>query len=82
MLNRLLKSNRNQCKRYEKKSAHHAQVDVKLLFFNNENGKKIKHYQYTAIGDAIRIYALKIYSKHTQANAIDFINHLIDKLPF
>ncbi|QGP50436.1 hypothetical protein PsalN5692_01901 [Piscirickettsia salmonis] len=55
---------------------------LNFYFFNNENGKKIKHYQYTAIGDAIRIYALKIYSKHTQTNAIDFINHLIDKLPF
>ncbi|QGP60881.1 Integrase core domain protein [Piscirickettsia salmonis] len=72
-----------QFKRYEKKvPGHHVQVDVKFLFFNDEDGKRIKRYQYTAIDDATRIRALKIYSKHTQANAIDFINYVVDKFPF
>jgi transposase InsO family protein len=32
--------------------------------------------------DATRVRALKIYEKHTQASAIDFIDHLIEKFPF
>ncbi|GFE67367.1 hypothetical protein KIN_44410 [Litoreibacter roseus] len=37
---------------------------------------------YTAIDDATRVRALKIYDKHTQANTIDFIDHIIEKFPF
>ena len=40
----------------------------------DNNEKKIKRYQYTAIDDATRIWVLKIYERHTQMNAIDFIN--------
>jgi IS30 family transposase len=29
-----------------------------------------------------RVRALKIYRRHTQANAIDFINYVVDKFPF
>ena len=58
------------------------QVDVKFLTFIAEKRKKIRRFQYTAIDDATRIRALKIYARHTQANAIDFINHVIDKFPF
>ncbi|WP_395168580.1 hypothetical protein ACGP04_06195 [Piscirickettsia salmonis] len=37
-----------QFKRYEKKvPGHHVQVDVKFLFFNDEDGKRIKRYQLT-----------------------------------
>jgi hypothetical protein len=32
----------------------------------------VRRFQYTAIDDATRVRALKIYSKHTQQNAIDF----------
>jgi hypothetical protein len=28
------------------------------------------------------VRALKIYAKHTQANAIDFVDHIIEKFPF
>lgn len=28
---------------------HHVQVDVKFLFFKDQNGKQVKRYQYTAI---------------------------------
>lgn len=38
--------------------------------------------QYTAIDDATRILALKIYDRHTQANAVDFIATVIAKFPF
>lgn len=63
-------------------SGHHVQVDVKFLFFNTPDGQRIKRFQYTAIDDATRIRALKIYEKHNQANAIDFINYVVNKLPF
>lgn len=69
--------------RYEKKvPGHHVQVDVKFLFFIDESGQRIKRFQYTAIDDSTRIRALKIYEKHTQANATDFINYVVEKFPF
>jgi len=77
------KRSRTRFKRYEKKvPGHHVQVDVKFLFFKDHRGKRIRRFQYTAIDDCTRIRALKIYDKHTQGNAIDFINYVIDKFPF
>lgn len=70
-------------KRYAKSvPGHHVQVDVKFLRFNDEEGCKIRRFQYTAIDDATRIRALKIYQRHTQQNAIDFIKYVVDKFPF
>jgi transposase InsO family protein len=69
--------------RYNKQvPGHQIQVDVKYLTFQNKQSQNIRRYQYTAIDDATRIRALKIYSKHTQANAINFIDYLIGKFPF
>ena len=36
----------------------------------------------TAIDDAARIRALKVYHRHTQANAIDFLDYVVEKFPF
>ena len=58
------------------------QVDVKFLTFKDKSGAAIKRYQYAAIDDATRIRALKIYDRHNQANAIDFVDHVIEKFPF
>ena len=70
-------------KRYEKQvPGHHIQMDVKFLVFREPDGKKIKRYQYTAIDDATRIRALKVYDKHTQKNAIKFADHIIERFPF
>lgn len=70
-------------KRYNKQiPGHHIQVDVKFLIFKGKRGAKIKRYQYTAIDDATRIRALKVYDRHTQANAIDFVDYVIKKFPF
>jgi transposase len=70
-------------KRYEKQvPGHHIQMDVKFLKFKDSNGKKVKRYQYTAIDDATRIRALKVYKRHTQKNAINFVNYVIKKFPF
>ena len=70
-------------KRYEKRvPGHHVQVDVKFLNFVDNKGRKIRRYQYTAIDDATRIRTLKIYPKHNQVCAIDFINHIVERFPF
>jgi len=70
-------------KRYNKQvPGHHIQMDVKFLIFKGKNGRKLKRYQYTAIDDATRVRALKVYPRHTQKNAIDFVDHVIDTFPF
>jgi len=70
-------------KRYAKQvPGHHIQMDVKFLTFRGKHGQKIRRFQFTAIDDATRVRALKIYKKHTQANAIDFVDYVIEKFPF
>jgi transposase InsO family protein len=70
-------------KRYAKRvPGHHIQVDVTFLTLKDTEGKKIRRFQYTAIDDATRIRALKVYQRHTQKNAIDFIDYVIEKFPF
>lgn len=77
------KCSRSKFKRYEKKvPGHHVHIDVKFLFVNDSDGKRIKRFQYTAIDDCTRIQALKIYEKHNQQSSIDFLNHVVDKFPF
>ena len=69
-------------KRYNKQvPGHHIQMDVKFLAFKGKRGEKIRRFQYTAIDDAMRVRSLKVYEKHTQANAIDFVDHVIEKSP-
>ncbi len=67
-------------KRYQKQvPGHHIQVDVKFLTFRGKSGEKVRRFQYTAIDDATRVRALKVYEKHTQANAINFIDYISSK---
>jgi transposase InsO family protein len=69
--------------RYAKEvPGHHVQVDVKVLSLNRSDGRRVRRFQYTAIDDATRVRSLKIYALHNQANAIRFIDHLIEKFPF
>ena len=71
-----------QLKRYEKQvPGHRVQVD-KFLSFRNQDGREIKRYQYTAIDDATRARALRIYDKHHQSCAIDFVDYILAKFPF
>jgi transposase len=54
-----------QTQRYQKQvPGHHIQVDVKFLTFKEPDGKQLKRFQYTAIDDATRVRALKIYERH------------------
>jgi len=70
-------------RRYAKQvPGHHIQLDVKFLTLRTDKDTRIRRYQYTAIDDATRIRALKIYSKHNQKNAIRFIDHVIQRFPF
>jgi transposase InsO family protein len=55
---------------------------VKFLNFIRTDGKKIRRLQYTAVDDATLIRALKIYPRHTQENAIRFIDDVVSKFPF
>ena len=70
-------------KRYNKQvPGHQIQMDVKFLTFIDKSGTKTRRFQYTAIDDATRIRALKIYERHNQANAINFVDHVIATFPF
>jgi transposase InsO family protein len=62
--------------------ANHVQVDLKFLTLQRKKGSSVRRYQYTAINDATRVRALKIYKRHTQANAIDFIDYVVEKFSF
>jgi transposase InsO family protein len=61
---------------------HHVQVDVKFLQLKDRQGKTVKRYQYTAIDDATRIRALKIFAEHNQERAIQFMNYVVERFPF
>ena len=53
-------------KRYQKQvPGHHIKMDVKFLTFIGKQGEKVRRFQYTAIDDATRVRALKIYERHT-----------------
>ncbi len=85
-VNRLVKTTSRRevhTKRYSKTvPGHQVQVDVKFISFKDSSHKRIRRYQYTAIDDATRIRTLQIYSRHNQANAINFIDYVIAKFPF
>ena len=69
--------------RYTKQvPGHHVQVDVTFLKLIGPGGRATRRYQYTAIDDATRIRALKVYTRHTQKNAMRFLDHVITKCPF
>ena len=56
-----------------------------MLSFRHSEEKieeKVRRFQYAEIDDATRVRALKVYEKHTQANAIDVIDHIAEKFPF
>jgi len=56
-------------------------LSIKVLGLTTENGKRVRRYQYTAIDDATRIRALRIYQRHSQANAIRFFDYVREKSP-
>ena len=85
-MNRLPSSQRHKrhagrWKRYEKpQPGHEIQVDVK--FIAPIGGKKRRYYQFTAIDDCTRLRVLRIYDRLNQKTAIQFIDYVLEKLPF
>jgi transposase InsO family protein len=85
-LNRLPTSQRykrhdRRWKRYEKPlPGHRVQLDVK--FIAPLAGSRRKHYQFTAIDDCTRLRVLRIYPKLNQQTAIQFLDYLLERLPF
>jgi transposase InsO family protein len=85
-MNRLPSSQRykrhvDRWKRYEKaQPGHRVQVDVK--FVSPLKGSRKKHYQFTAIDDCTRIRVLRIYDRLNQKAAIQFVDYVLEKLPF
>jgi len=55
---------------------------VKFLSLKTAQGRRVRRFQYTAIDDATRVRALKIYNRHNQKNGIGFIDYVIAKFPF
>jgi transposase InsO family protein len=69
--------------RYSKEvPGHHIQADVKIVSLKAPGGHRVRRFQYTAIDDATRVRALKVYNRHNQDNAIKFIDYAIEKFPF
>ena len=69
--------------RYAKQvPGHPVQVNVTFLTLEGKDRRNIRRFQYTAIDNAARIRALKVYRRHTQQNAIHFIDSGVNKFPF
>jgi transposase InsO family protein len=45
-------------------------------------GSRKRHYQFTAIDDCTRIRVLRIYDRCNQKTAIQFVDYVVQKLPF
>ncbi len=58
-------------KRHQKQvPGHQIQVDGKFLKFIDKSKRAVTRYQYTAIDDATRVKALKIYARHNQKTPV------------
>ena len=69
--------------RYEKEvPGHHVQVDVKFLSLVAEDGTRVRRFQYTAIDDATRIRALRVFPEHNQRAAMAFVDYVLERFPF
>jgi transposase InsO family protein len=87
-LNRLPASQRHKrhdrrWKRYEKPlPGHRVQIDVKFIQPLAGASKPKKYYQFTAIDDCTRLRVLRIYPKLNQQTAIQFLDYVLERLPF
>jgi IS30 family transposase len=58
------------------------QVDVKFIEPLGQTDRRKKYYQFTAIDDCTRLRVLRAYPRCDQKTAIQFIDHVLAKLPF
>jgi len=76
------KRHKDRWKRYEKAlPGHRIQIDVKFVT-PISGAKKKKYYQFTAIDDCTRLRILRIYDRCNQKTSIQFLDHVLSKLPF
>ena len=69
-------------KRYEKQlPGHQVQIDVKFIE-PIKGAPPRRYYQYTAIDDCTRLRVLRIYPRLNQKTAIQFVDYVLEKLPF
>ena len=54
---------------------------MKFLTLQGPAGQRIRRYEYTAIDDATRIRALRVYRRHTPQNAIAFADYVPRTFP-
>ena len=72
----------NPTRRYRETGAGPPDPDRRQVpELQRQRWRRTKRYQYTAIDDATRIRALKIYNRHNQANAIDFVEYRDREVP-
>ncbi|MFS7879354.1 hypothetical protein ACEYXF_39330, partial [Streptomyces asiaticus] len=75
-------------KRYEKQlPGHRVQIDVKFIeplasMPQGRRGGRNRYFQFTAIDDCIRLRVLRIYPALNQATAVQFLDYVIQRLPF
>ncbi|WP_260463030.1 hypothetical protein [Streptomyces sp. TRM72054] len=75
-------------KRYEKQlPGHRVQIDVKFIepLASTPQGRRVgrnKIFQFTAIDDCTRLRVLRIYPTLNQATAIQFLDYVLQRLPF
>lgn len=76
------KRHKDRWKRYEKAlPGHRIQIDVKFVM-PISGAKRKKYYQFTAIDDCTRLRILRIYDRCNQKTSIQFLDHVLSKLPF
>jgi transposase InsO family protein len=69
--------------REKQRPGHQLQVDVKFIEPLGQKGmRRKKFYQFTAIDDCTRLRVLRAYPRCDQKTAIEFIDHVLSKLPF
>jgi hypothetical protein len=61
---------------------HRVQIDVKFIQPLAGAPKPRKYYQFTAIDDCTRLRVLCIYDRCNQQTAIQFLDYLLERLPF
>lgn len=81
------KRHKQRWKRYEKpQPGHRVQVDVKFIepipAMAGTGKRRRRFYQYTAIDDCTRLRVLRIFDRNNQKTAIQFIDYVLEKLPF
>jgi hypothetical protein len=63
---------------------HRVQLDVKFIepLASSRPGTRRQYYQFTAIDDCTRLRVLRIYPKLNQQTAIQFLDYVLERLPF